>query len=178
MDMNKIMDLLGLGDDKETDLEAAMQGQILPDTRPASPPPAGAPLSASGDPSSTEAAPPELPPGSQLIAAGRCPRCGDRILTQREQPCAWCNLPCTPSKDGFHLVHVALGAFQERHCFCSDDCFEAFRRMYPARVHRDCYERECRDCTFCIKRFNDESDGFPALDQSSGEGDSASTTKA
>ncbi len=75
-------------------------------------------------------------------------------------PCAWCSKPVDPHKDGFHISHVALGAFQERHCFCSDECFSAFKKMYPARVHRNCYERDCADCDLCMKRYDDESEGI------------------
>lgn len=74
--------------------------------------------------------------------------------------CGWCGGLCDTGKDGFHLVHVAFGVSQERYCFCSDECYEAFRRMYPARVHRNCYDRNCNDCNFCVKRYGDEADGI------------------
>ncbi len=77
--------------------------------------------------------------------------------------CGWCGQPTDPDQDGFHLVHVAFGASQERYCFCSDDCFEAFRKMYPARVHRNCYERNCAECNLCIKRYTDEAEGIRLL---------------
>ena len=53
-------------------------------------------------------------------------------------------------------MQVAFGANQERFSFCSDECYEAFRKMYPSRVHRNCYERDCADCNLCIKHFDDE----------------------
>ncbi|MBR0459524.1 MAG: hypothetical protein IJJ26_09830 [Victivallales bacterium] len=77
--------------------------------------------------------------------------------------CSWCNEDCDLNRDGFHLVHVAFGTSQERHCFCSDDCYEAFRKMYPARVHRNCYERDCNDCNLCIKRYGDDAEGMRVL---------------
>ena len=163
MDISKFKELLGLGVDNSDDLEAAMEKQIIPevqhgrratDRRGAAGDKANLHAEAVGDKAGN------LPANGQLMKAGRCPSCGDQIVTQAEQPCAWCAQPCRPDQDGFHLVHIALGTFQERHCFCSDDCFEAFRRMYPARVHRNCYERLCADCHYCIKRFVDESDGF------------------
>ncbi|MCF7855047.1 MAG: hypothetical protein K9N51_09640 [Candidatus Pacebacteria bacterium] len=80
-----------------------------------------------------------------------------------EVQCGWCGNLANPEEDGFHLVHVAFGATQERYCFCSDDCYEAFRRMYPARVDRNCYERNCADCNLCIKRYDDEAEGFRVL---------------
>lgn len=86
-------------------------------------------------------------------------------LVQRQQEaqrklkvqCGWCGKDTDPLQDGFHLVHVAFGASQERYCFCSDDCYEAFRKMYPARVHRNCYERDCEDCNLCQKRYDDDA---------------------
>lgn len=165
MDINKLINLIGLGNDKDEELEEAMARELLPDIRrkqPGQGPSGGDATPTPGG--SGEPDPAALPEGTRLISAGRCPTCGDRIVATQEQPCAWCNTPCRPEQDGYHLVHVALGAFQERHSFCSDDCFEAFRRMYPARVHRDCYERECRSCHYCLKRFEDELDGLPGPD--------------
>ncbi len=74
-----------------------------------------------------------------------------------EIPCGWCGKTTNPTQDGFHLVHAAFGSTQERYCFCCDDCYEAFRKMYPARVHRNCYERDCRECNLCLKRYDDEA---------------------
>jgi hypothetical protein len=81
-----------------------------------------------------------------------------QILDQVTLRCGWCNQSCDAEKDGFHSVQIAFGATQERYTFCSDDCYEAFRKMYPARVHRDCYERNCATCNLCIKRFDDETE--------------------
>jgi len=77
--------------------------------------------------------------------------------------CAWCFGEADPEEDGFHLVQVAFGTTQERYCFCSDRCYEAFRKMYPARVHRNCYERNCSECNLCIKRYEDEGEGVRLL---------------
>ncbi len=77
--------------------------------------------------------------------------------------CGWCNRVADPESEGFHLVQAAFGATQERYCFCSDPCYEAFRKMYPARVHRDCYERACATCDLCIKRYDDEASGLLTL---------------
>lgn len=166
MVFSKFKDMFGLGDDSSEELEVAMEKQILPEPRngrnPVDQPKAtGVKECLCEEGLGTDAG--NLPPQHQLMKAGRCPSCGDQIVTRAEQPCAWCDTSCRPEQDGFHLVHIALGSFQERHCFCSDDCYEAFRRMYPARVHRNCYERPCADCNYCIKRYTDESDGFPAV---------------
>lgn len=77
--------------------------------------------------------------------------------------CGWCGEVADPEQDGFHLVQVAFGASQERYCFCSDDCYDTFRKMHPARVHRNCYERNCSDCDLCIKRYGDEAEGARML---------------
>ncbi len=77
--------------------------------------------------------------------------------------CGWCNDDADPEKDGFHLVHIAFGTSQERYCFCCDECYEAFRKMYPSRVHRNCYERDCSECELCTKRYADGVEGMHML---------------
>jgi len=86
-----------------------------------------------------------------------------RILEQMTLFCGWCNQICDPDKDGFHSVQIAFGSTQERYTFCTDECYEAFRKMYPARVHRDCYERNCADCNLCLKRYDDDVEGVRVL---------------
>lgn len=53
-----------------------------------------------------------------------------------------------------HVIYVSFGALQERHVFCSEQCLTSFKRQYPPRVHRNCYETECADCDACIKRYD------------------------
>ncbi|GEM_PF-1487335 len=77
--------------------------------------------------------------------------------------CGWCDKIAVPSANGFHMCQIAFGSSQERYCFCGDDCFEAFRKMYPSRVHRNCYERSCDGCTLCIKRYENEHEGIRTL---------------
>ena len=85
------------------------------------------------------------------------------VVDRMQVGCGWCGGRADPEQDGFHLIQVAFGATQERYCFCCDDCYEAFRKMYPARVHRDCYERNCAECNLCIKRYGDEAEGIHTL---------------
>ncbi|MCA1809668.1 MAG: hypothetical protein LC725_09505, partial [Lentisphaerae bacterium] len=73
--------------------------------------------------------------------------------------CGWCNARIDSSNEEFHLVHIAFGSTQERYVFCSDACYEAFRKMYPSRVHRNCYERKCAECDMCVKRYDDDENG-------------------
>ncbi|MCL1856657.1 MAG: hypothetical protein FWF84_03310 [Kiritimatiellaeota bacterium] len=77
--------------------------------------------------------------------------------------CGWCGKEADVAKDGFALAHVAFGSTQERYCFCSDACYEAFRLMYPSRVHRNCYDTPCAECTACIKRYDDEAEGMKTV---------------
>jgi|GEM_PF-402066 len=51
------------------------------------------------------------------------------------------------------IVYAAFGVYQNRYEFCSERCENAFKRQYPVRVHKNCYDRPCPDCTLCIKRF-------------------------
>jgi len=83
-----------------------------------------------------------------------------QVIDRLKITCSWCEAPADPEKDGFHLVQLAFGSSQERFVFCSSQCFEAFRAMYPSRVHRNCYERKCSDCNLCVKRYDDETDGI------------------
>jgi hypothetical protein len=95
----------------------------------------------------------------------------DEELKERERnlrermgiACGWCSKETDPTSDGFHLVQVAFGTTQERYCFCSDECYEAFRKMYPARIHRNCYERDCEECNLCTKRYRGESGGMRSV---------------
>ena len=86
-----------------------------------------------------------------------------QITGKLRVPCAWCGVETEPNKDGFHMVHAAFGNSQERYCFCSDECLEIFRKTYPARVHRNCYERSCNDCNLCTKRYGDEAEEIRTL---------------
>lgn len=86
-----------------------------------------------------------------------------QVVDRMAVHCGWCDKEADPDEDGFHLVQVAFGSTQERHCFCSDDCYEAFRKMFPARVHRNCYEKNCAECNLCIKQYTDEADELHML---------------
>lgn len=83
-----------------------------------------------------------------------------QALDRLKVACNWCNGDANPEKPGFSLVQVAFGSSQERYVFCSENCYEAFRRMYPSRVHRNCYDRDCAECTLCTKRYDDETDSM------------------
>jgi len=94
----------------------------------------------------------------------------DRARKERFGVCAWCEktFDTEPGEDGARETsddededeegpfeeYVAFGAYQERYLFCSKKCLRAFRRQYPVRIHRNCYERDCNDCDACTKRYD------------------------
>ncbi len=86
-----------------------------------------------------------------------------KVLERFTIKCAWCEKVCDPEADGFHVAHIAFGANQERFSFCCDECYEAFRKMYPSRVHRNCYERSCKECDLCLKHYTDEAESIREL---------------
>ncbi len=81
-----------------------------------------------------------------------------RFSRENAGHCAWCEtaMANAPDPDAPILEYVAFGSFQERYLFCSRTCLEAFRRQYPVRVHRNCYETECNICKACVKRYDTE----------------------
>lgn len=78
-----------------------------------------------------------------------------RVMLSADSVCSWCQRPLAESEpEGPFEEYVAFGTFQERFLFCSDKCQRGFRKQYPARVHRNCYETECEACDQCVKRYN------------------------
>jgi hypothetical protein len=76
----------------------------------------------------------------------------------REGICSWCEKPLSESEhDDAGEDYVAFGTTQEHYFFCSEKCQRAFRKQYPSRIHRNCYETDCNQCTLCIKRFDTRS---------------------
>ncbi|NOY08135.1 MAG: hypothetical protein GXP33_04755 [Spirochaetes bacterium] len=69
--------------------------------------------------------------------------------------CAWCGKISEGGneKDIFE-DYAAFGSTQEHYRFCSEKCQRAFRKQYPSRIHRNCYETDCNTCNLCIRRFD------------------------
>ena len=84
-------------------------------------------------------------------------------------PCDWCGNNAKPLSDGFHLLQIAFGRRQERYHFCSDGCYEAFRALYPSRIHRNCYEQSCATCEECEKTLPNELDGIRSIAPEGGD---------
>jgi len=74
--------------------------------------------------------------------------------------CSWCehDLSDIEEGEGPYEDFVAFGSSQERFVFCSERCMAAFRKRYPSRIHRNCYETDCSSCDLCMKRY--DVDGF------------------
>lgn len=69
--------------------------------------------------------------------------------------CSWCDkLLSEVSGEEISEDYAAFGATQEHYVFCSEKCQRAFRKQYPSRIHRNCYETDCNQCNLCIKRFD------------------------
>jgi len=86
-------------------------------------------------------------------------RAREQSKKQRYGVCSWCERDLTEAEEeGPYVDFVAFGAFQERFVFCSEKCMGSFRKRYPPRVHRNCYETDCATCDKCIKRY--DVDGF------------------
>lgn len=69
--------------------------------------------------------------------------------------CSWCEKDLSDVEgEGPFEEFVAFGALQERYIFCSEKCMATFRTQYPSRIHRNCYETDCKDCDLCVKRFD------------------------
>ncbi len=82
-----------------------------------------------------------------------------RASKEREGICSWCDKSLLEAEEGGPFdEYVAFGAMQEHYVFCAKSCLEAFRKQYPSRVHRNCYETDCATCDKCIKRY--DTDGF------------------
>lgn len=78
----------------------------------------------------------------------------ERSTKERAGVCSWCEAHFEELADTTPIdEYIAFGAFQERYQFCSKKCLQAFRKQYPIRIHRNCYETECATCGQCIKRY-------------------------
>jgi hypothetical protein len=88
----------------------------------------------------------------------------DLALKERQGICSWCESSLMEIEDSEREEgapfdeYVAFGAYQEHYVFCSRKCLESFRKQFPSRVHRNCYETECGHCDKCIKRY--DTDGY------------------
>ena len=80
----------------------------------------------------------------------------ERYQRERTGVCDWCGANLSELEESQVVIedHVAFGAFQEKYRFCCDKCIISFRKQYPTRIHRNCFETDCNTCEECIKRFD------------------------
>ncbi|MBS10180.1 MAG: hypothetical protein CME19_01085 [Gemmatimonadetes bacterium] len=71
---------------------------------------------------------------------------------------SWTEKPLTEYDNEPILVYASFGNLQERYVFGSKENAEAFKKQYPVRVHKNCYERPCVDCDLCIKKYSGEDE--------------------
>ena len=83
-------------------------------------------------------------------------RARERLRKERRGVCSWCekDLDDVEEDDAPFEEFVAFGVFQERYVFCKTACLRSFRKQYPVRIHRNCYETDCSSCDECMKRFD------------------------
>ncbi|MFC1672168.1 hypothetical protein ACFL01_03430 [Planctomycetota bacterium] len=70
--------------------------------------------------------------------------------------CDWCGRRISSDSQDANDIRVAIGINQNKFFFCAKKCFKSFQKQYPARVHRDCYERACEQCDECIKKYQEK----------------------
>lgn len=71
---------------------------------------------------------------------------------------SWTEKPLTEYKDEHIIVYAAFGPNQERYVFGSEENAEAFKKQYPVRIHKNCYERSCVGCDLCHKKYSGEDE--------------------
>ncbi len=85
-----------------------------------------------------------------------------RKTRTREQAgiCGWCEKHLTETEGEPIIVYAAFGNYQDRYTFCSEKCEEAFKKQYPVRVHKNCYNRSCIGCDLCSKKYSGKDETF------------------
>ena len=80
----------------------------------------------------------------------------ERFYKEQTGVCDWCGIALNELDEGQHVLedHAALGTFQEKYRLCSERCLASFRRQYPTRIHRNCYETDCNVCNQCVRRYD------------------------
>ena len=79
------------------------------------------------------------------------------IESEEVEECDWCNHIFLRGDEDAQVTFAAFGKDQNRYMFCSEECQRSFQKLYPTRIHRDCYNRICENCNECHKRFDDTS---------------------
>ena len=71
---------------------------------------------------------------------------------------SWTEKPLSEYDDEPIIIYAAFGNLQERYVFGTEENAESFKKQYPVRVHKNCYERTCVECDLCIKKYGGEDE--------------------
>ena len=77
---------------------------------------------------------------------------------------SWTEKPLEDYEGEPTIVYAAFGNLQERYVFGNEENAQAFKRQYPVRVHKNCYERTCVECDLCIKKFSGDDETIYKLE--------------
>ena len=92
------------------------------------------------------------------------------IAQEQAGVCSWCEKALSENEEDketrivneeekeTRIVYAAFGNVQDRYVFCTKRCEEGFKKQYPVRVHKNCYNRTCLDCDLCNKKFTGEDE--------------------
>lgn len=75
--------------------------------------------------------------------------------------CSWCEREFDKNDPEKRVTYIAFGVHQEKHIFCCEKCLESFKRQFPPRIHRNCYEVDCSTCDLCKKRYETHDKYLP-----------------
>ena len=82
------------------------------------------------------------------------------IAQEQAGVCSWCEKSLTEMEEDQEprIVYASFGVSQDRFVFCSERCEDGFKKQYPVRVHKNCYNRTCLDCDLCNKKYSGEDE--------------------
>jgi hypothetical protein len=71
---------------------------------------------------------------------------------------SWTEKPLGDYEEDPIIVYASFGPNQERYVFGNEENAESFKKQYPVRIHKNCYERPCIDCDLCTKKYNGDDE--------------------
>jgi hypothetical protein len=71
---------------------------------------------------------------------------------------SWTEKPLSEYEGEPIIVYASFGPNQERFVFGNEENAESFKKQYPVRIHKNCYERSCVDCDLCLKKYNGDDE--------------------
>ncbi len=71
---------------------------------------------------------------------------------------SWTEKPLSEYEDEPVIVYASFGPNQDRFVFGNEENAEAFKKQYPVRIHKNCYERSCVGCDLCNKKYSGDDE--------------------